>query len=500
MNRFIWLAEDPWIDIWAKINPVYSLNAFRFREDDGSETAATWLATENTNITGVDISSDAHLRVRIAAQETAGGAENNVDITLQYRVNTGTWTNVSGSTTYVTYITSTFVANGTATTDQLATPTGTFLPGTFVSVNASAARTSFLGNDHTEIEYSLNLLAADLAHGDVIEFRLLANGAAFTTYDYMPSATVAIPAPATAPVLSSTAKTDTTVDLSCTTVAGASTYEFQRDTVTQQNTASTTYNDTGLISATSYTYRVRGVNDSGPGPWSTELVVTTDLQVSSGAAATQTVNVSATASGVVTRSDVTSETINITTTASGTKSRTDIAAAQSISVSGPVVTADQNRPYGLQPENLTVQTAVTGFKDHLKSIVFDIDVLATATMTNTTRSGFAQDQNIDITVISIGTKSHSVPITVSVETLANAAGLAFYPPANLEATRENTSTILVSWDIVSAATSYLLERNTLVDTIWDSVVQFDTVNTQYQDTNAPEPSEFRYRVRAAIDL
>jgi hypothetical protein len=91
--------------------------------------------------------------------------------------------------------------------------------------------------------------------------------------------TTAIPAPSAAPTLSLVSKTDTTVDLSWTTVANATTYELQRDTVTVQNTSATTFGDTGRTPETAYTYRVRGVNTSGNGPWSSELVVTTDAEV-----------------------------------------------------------------------------------------------------------------------------------------------------------------------------------------------------------------------------
>ena len=41
----------------------YTQSTYRFRDDDGSETAATWLAAENTNTT---ITLDTNFRVRIA--------------------------------------------------------------------------------------------------------------------------------------------------------------------------------------------------------------------------------------------------------------------------------------------------------------------------------------------------------------------------------------------------------------------------------------------------
>ena len=166
---------------------TYDQVAFRFRDDDGSETGATWLDTENVAPSGFDVTNDHQIRLRIAIQEIAGGAENNVDLTLQYRLNGGTWTNVSGSADTVTYVTSSFVANGIATTDQLTAPTGAFVVGTFVSISGSTARSSFAGNDHTENEYSLILISADLSGGDVLDFRTLATGAVLSTYSQMPT-------------------------------------------------------------------------------------------------------------------------------------------------------------------------------------------------------------------------------------------------------------------------------------------------------------------------
>lgn len=81
--------------------------------------------------------------------------------------------------------------------------------------------------------------------------------------------------PATAPTLTIGAVSGTTADMSCTAVQDATTYEFQRDSVTQQNTSSRTFSDSGLTAGTSYAYRVRAVNGAGAGPWSEVKTVTT---------------------------------------------------------------------------------------------------------------------------------------------------------------------------------------------------------------------------------
>lgn len=106
-----------------------------------------------------------------------------------------------------------------------------------------------------------------------------------TDYGLSITVTTAAPAaPSTAPVLSSSSKTSTSISLSWNTVTGADTYELQRDTVTIQNTSAITLDDTGRTPNTEYSYRVRGVNGTGPGPWSNVLAVTTEMETYSGTA------------------------------------------------------------------------------------------------------------------------------------------------------------------------------------------------------------------------
>jgi len=88
----------------------------------------------------------------------------------------------------------------------------------------------------------------------------------------------------TAPTLTSTGKTTTSVSLSATEIAGADSYRFQRKLsgtgdetyATIQDTLVRTVTDTGRLNTTSYTYRVQARNSAGDGPWSTALVVVTN--------------------------------------------------------------------------------------------------------------------------------------------------------------------------------------------------------------------------------
>lgn len=88
-----------------------------------------------------------------------------------------------------------------------------------------------------------------------------------------------VTAPTETPTLTIGTVTKTSVAMTSTTVANATTYEFQRDSVTIQNTASTSFTDTGRTPATQYSYRVRGVSSGGAGPWSTVQTPTTTANV-----------------------------------------------------------------------------------------------------------------------------------------------------------------------------------------------------------------------------
>ena len=65
--------------------------SFRGRNDDGSETAATWIAATNTNWTQA---ADETFRVRFVVQETAGGAASGSYV-VQRNINGGGWVTVT---------------------------------------------------------------------------------------------------------------------------------------------------------------------------------------------------------------------------------------------------------------------------------------------------------------------------------------------------------------------------------------------------------------------
>lgn len=80
-------------------------------------------------------------------------------------------------------------------------------------------------------------------------------------------------APATAPVVTAAAG-DRRVDLQWSAITGATSYDIERDGVVITNVSTNSYADLGRTNGTTYRYRVRARNSAGPGPYSSEASAT----------------------------------------------------------------------------------------------------------------------------------------------------------------------------------------------------------------------------------
>lgn len=266
-------TRDPWAGLYAHATAAFDQRTFRFRNDDGSETTATWKEAENTSVTQA---IGEVFRLRIEVQETGGGSANNQTLVLQSNINNEGWFDVGPTSSRVKLGNSSHVADAEPTTNQLTGGTGNFITGEIITAT-SGTDISFVGNDHTEVEWSSLLITGEVPDGASVQFRCTINGALpGTTSSGVPTVTAVQSPPTDAPALSIVNVTDNTIELSWTADPDAATYELQRDSVTIQNTTETTRIDTGLSSSTMYTYRVRSVNSAGVGPWSEERVVATD--------------------------------------------------------------------------------------------------------------------------------------------------------------------------------------------------------------------------------
>lgn len=158
-----------------------SANAFRFYDDDAGEATSTPLANQDTNITvNVDGGNVAlQLRLRIQATTAVAGATTD-DYAIQRSHNAGAYATVTTVTTAVIASTSGLTNNG-ATTDRatngIANGTGSFVAGE-QSTDGTVDDWQLTASNFSEIVYGLTVVAADVANGDTIDFRVSLNGGA----------------------------------------------------------------------------------------------------------------------------------------------------------------------------------------------------------------------------------------------------------------------------------------------------------------------------------
>lgn len=160
--------------------------SFRLRNDDGSESAATWKAALNTN---VSLTLDENVRLRFLTKSLAGTGES-LAPQLQYRHDSGSgfgaWTDVNAGSSAVRSSASSHITEDGATTEQLGGP-GTFAAGRLDEVDG-VTESIFIGPaQETEHEFCFQVRSAVVDVGDTIEFRITNGGAVYTTYTSTPS-------------------------------------------------------------------------------------------------------------------------------------------------------------------------------------------------------------------------------------------------------------------------------------------------------------------------
>jgi hypothetical protein len=163
---------------------------FRFRFDDGAENSATWKAAVNTNIP-VDLSAgNVRLRLRLAIQET-GTTPATFEANLAYDKNSaGAWTAVQAASSNVKAVDSSHLTDNENTTQQITA--FSFVAGRVDDVSGlTGATDSIPQNSGTEFEFMVELVAADLANGDTLDFRVYRHFVQIQAFTHTPRITIA---------------------------------------------------------------------------------------------------------------------------------------------------------------------------------------------------------------------------------------------------------------------------------------------------------------------
>lgn len=154
--------------------PTVGQIEYRFRNDDGSETTATWMAALNTDVT---VPLDTVFRLRIGLE---AGIDNppSTWYDLKYRVNGGAWQDFDASGAVVPAFSSDpGVVNSMATTQQFGSE-GIFTAGAVDEGSGGVPSKDLNGGQQTEYEYVIEIPSGGLiVAGDVIEFACIPESA-----------------------------------------------------------------------------------------------------------------------------------------------------------------------------------------------------------------------------------------------------------------------------------------------------------------------------------
>jgi len=127
---------------------------YRWRNDDGDETTATWMAAANTPVELSNLNTVLRLRIEFDNANDMGEFSE-LAPTLQYSSNGGgTWTTIGNNTgNAFVYVSSGFVADGTATTNQITGTAGSYTAGKIISAVPTMPWPSLYDGQKTEYEW-----------------------------------------------------------------------------------------------------------------------------------------------------------------------------------------------------------------------------------------------------------------------------------------------------------------------------------------------------------
>ena len=190
--------EGPWA-LAHNVAPTWLAEDFRFRNDDGSISAATWIAAQNTAVVkGDGIAPGDNVRLRLNFGEEAGAAgtgEHTGGWTLQFNINGGTFATVTGATAVKTFDSSN-LTNGTtlAFANYNLAYSGGAVQRDWGDENEDGVTPT--GNtwskDFCEAEFSIQFDSSGTSEDDVIRFRVLApDGSTAVAFTNVPTITMA---------------------------------------------------------------------------------------------------------------------------------------------------------------------------------------------------------------------------------------------------------------------------------------------------------------------
>src|SRR3990167_3656651 len=146
---------------------------FRFGIDELAESTHGWHAALDTSPAQGVIAVDVPFLLRFTVQETGGTAAANTDNQFQCRLNAGAFQNITTTSSIVKAVAVVAFANAAACTKRL-TGTGTFETsgaGCTEDGLSGGAQNDIVASGNSETEARLQVVFADVANNDTIQFR-----------------------------------------------------------------------------------------------------------------------------------------------------------------------------------------------------------------------------------------------------------------------------------------------------------------------------------------
>jgi len=168
--------------------PYIDQDSFHWRNDNGSETEATWIDNANDNLASP--LQDSNYRLRFLLQNT-GDKDLADGYRLEYNVDAAGWVIVTTTSSYVRSVGS--INDGWTLTDEDATTqqlgTGTFDEGYWDDTGTTTSFT-FAQTQESELEFCFQFRSTDISGGETIEIRVaLDDGTELDLYTNTPSTT-----------------------------------------------------------------------------------------------------------------------------------------------------------------------------------------------------------------------------------------------------------------------------------------------------------------------
>ncbi len=158
-------------------NATIDQATFRIRDDDGSESAATWRQLEDINDT-LDV--DINFRIRFTLDDTTDGERLNFQPQLEYNLASGGWNDVTGASSVIRATTSSEFTDDDDTTRQLSIPA----VGSFITPNSGMDDNDGLAgqdndldfvetvHDFVEVEFCFQIRSADVSDAQTVQLRI----------------------------------------------------------------------------------------------------------------------------------------------------------------------------------------------------------------------------------------------------------------------------------------------------------------------------------------